>query len=110
MSGRATTAACSSIEIWFQARDDCLRATICDIATLAPGETYQLDANDCVGPDFQGSAWIRSTQVMGIGVDIIGGDVVCLMPTKDSPNNITAQVAMVMMFEILTLIALRKAA
>jgi len=42
------------------------------------------------------------------GLDIIGGDVVCLMPTKDSPNNITAQVAMVMMFEILTLIALRK--
>ncbi|MBK6767960.1 MAG: hypothetical protein IPG72_02800 [Ardenticatenales bacterium] len=77
---------CSSLEIWFKARDDCLRATICDIATLAPGETYQLDANDCVGPDFQGSAWIRSTQVMGIAVDIIGGDV--LMTYVGEPGEI----------------------
>ncbi|MBK6768101.1 MAG: hypothetical protein IPG72_03535 [Ardenticatenales bacterium] len=45
---------CSSLEIWFKARDDCLRATICGIATLAPGETYQLDANDCVGPGLPG--------------------------------------------------------
>ena len=42
------------------------------------------------------------------GFDIIGGDVVCLMPTKDSPNQITAQVAMVMMFELLSLIAARR--
>ena len=41
------------------------------------------------------------------GLDIIGGDVVCLMPTKDNPNQITAQVAMVMMFELITLIAAR---
>ena len=66
---------CSSLEMWFQAQDDCLRAKICDVATLAPGETYQMDANDCVGPDFQGSVWIRSSQVMGIAVDIIGRDV-----------------------------------
>ena len=39
------------------------------------------------------------------GLNIIGGDVVCLMPTKDSPNQITAQMAMVMMFEITCLIA-----
>jgi hypothetical protein len=36
------------------------------------------------------------------------GDVVCLMPTKDSPNQITAQVAMVVMFELVSLIAARK--
>lgn len=41
------------------------------------------------------------------GPDIIGADVVCLMPTKDSPNQITAQVAMVMMFELASLIASR---
>jgi guanidinopropionase len=35
-----------------------------------------------------------------------GGDVICLMPTKDSPNQITAQVAMVVMFEIINLVAL----
>jgi guanidinopropionase len=39
------------------------------------------------------------------GLDIIGGDVVCLMPTKDHANNITAMVAAHLMFEILSLIA-----
>ena len=36
---------------------------------------------------------------------VIGGDVVCLMPTKDSPNNITAMVAASIMFEIISVIA-----
>lgn len=39
------------------------------------------------------------------GFNIIGGDVVCLMPTKDSPNKITAMVTMAVMFEMLSLIA-----
>ena len=37
--------------------------------------------------------------------DVIGGDVVCLMPTKDLPNNITAMVAAHMMYEIVSLVA-----
>ena len=37
--------------------------------------------------------------------NVIGGDVVCLMPTKDSPNNITSMVAASMMFEIISIIA-----
>jgi guanidinopropionase len=39
------------------------------------------------------------------GLDIIGGDVVCLMPTKDNPNQITAMNAMVVMFEMVCLMA-----
>ncbi|OED36332.1 agmatinase [Chromatiales bacterium (ex Bugula neritina AB1)] len=39
------------------------------------------------------------------GLNVIGGDVVCMMPTKDSPNNITAYVATAIMFEIMCLIA-----
>ncbi len=39
------------------------------------------------------------------GANIIGGDVVCLMPTKDSPNQQTALVTMSVMFEIIALIA-----
>ena len=39
------------------------------------------------------------------GKNIIGGDVVCLMPTKDNPNNITSMVASTIMFEIMSLIA-----
>lgn len=39
------------------------------------------------------------------GKNIIGGDVVCLMPTKDSPNNQTSMVASTLLFEIMSLIA-----
>ncbi len=39
------------------------------------------------------------------GKNVIGGDVVCLMPTVDSPNHITSYRSMAVMFEILSLIA-----
>ena len=39
------------------------------------------------------------------GLNIIGGDVVCMMPTKDSPNNITALTASAVMFEMISMIA-----
>ena len=39
------------------------------------------------------------------GMNVIGGDVVCLIPTKDSPNKITSMVAMSIMFEMISLIA-----
>jgi guanidinopropionase len=39
------------------------------------------------------------------GMDVIGGDVVCMIPSKDSPNQITAMTAMALMFEMLSLIA-----
>ncbi len=39
------------------------------------------------------------------GRNVIGGDVVCLMPTVDSPNQITSYRAMAVMFEIINLIA-----
>ncbi|MEM8775715.1 MAG: arginase family protein [Pseudomonadota bacterium] len=39
------------------------------------------------------------------GMNIVGGDVVCMMPTKDNPNQITAHTASAIMFEIICLIA-----
>jgi len=58
-------------------------------------------------PGFGGMSIREATRILqGLrGLNVIGGDVVCLMPTKDSPNQITAQVAMVLMFEIISLIA-----
>ena len=38
-------------------------------------------------------------------VTYIGGDVVCLIPTKDHSNNITAMVAASIMFEIISLVS-----
>lgn len=60
-------------------------------------------------PGFGGMTIREATRVLqGLkGLNIIGADVVCLMPTKDSPNQITAQLAMVMMFELICLIAAR---
>ena len=39
------------------------------------------------------------------GMNIIGGDVVCLMSTKDHPNQITSMVATSVMFEMISMIA-----
>jgi len=39
------------------------------------------------------------------GMNIVGGDVVCMMPTKDSPNQITALTAAAVMFEMIAMIA-----
>ena len=39
------------------------------------------------------------------GMNIIGGDVVCLMPTKDHPNQITSMVATSVMFEMISMIS-----
>lgn len=39
------------------------------------------------------------------GKDVVGGDVVCLMPTRDAPNQITAMVAAAIMQEMVALIA-----
>jgi guanidinopropionase len=76
---------------------DCLDPTIAPaVSNLEPGcEGFKVD------------------QVMKIlqslrGQNVIGGDVVCLMPTKDYPNKITAQVAAAVMFEMISLIADKK--
>jgi guanidinopropionase len=39
------------------------------------------------------------------GLDVVGGDVVCLMPTRDNPGRITALNAAVMLFEEICLVA-----
>ena len=39
------------------------------------------------------------------GLNIVGGDVVCLMPTKDNPNNITSLGAAAIRFEMISMIA-----
>ena len=38
-------------------------------------------------------------------MNIVGGDIVCMMPTKDAPNQITALTATSIMFEMISMIA-----
>ena len=77
--------------------------------------TFDLDSLDAsiapavsnIEPSFTGfsieeaKALIQSVK----NKNVIGGDVVCLMPTKDSSNNITSMVAASIMFEIISVIA-----
>ncbi len=77
---------CTSVELWFKEQDDCLRATVCEIFSLAPGETYQYDAGQCVGPEWQGSAWIRTSEPMAVTIDQIGRDA--LMTYNGTPSQI----------------------
>jgi len=43
------------------------------------------------------------------GLDVIGGDLVCFIPTKDAPNQITAMNSVAVLFELICLIADRLA-
>jgi hypothetical protein len=80
---------CTSVELWFKAQDDCLRPRVCDILTLAPGETHQFDASSCVGPGWVGGAWIRASQPMALAVDHIGSDVLMTYTGQPSELNYT---------------------
>ena len=68
--------------------------------TIAPG-VANLEAG-CRGFDIDQA--VELLQCVR-GRNIIGGDVVCLMPTKDQPNKITSLVAAAVMFEMIALIA-----
>jgi guanidinopropionase len=73
----------------------------CLDTTVAPG-TANLE------PAFRGFNMDEARKLIQSlkGRNIIGGDVACLMPTKDNPNNITSMVAASIMFEIICLISL----
>ncbi|WJY22897.1 arginase family protein [Fontisubflavum oceani] len=73
---------------------DCLDPTIAPgVSNLEPGEKG-FDIDEAV-------ALLRAVR----GMNIIGGDIVCMMPTKDSPNQITALTATAVMFEMISMIA-----
>lgn len=64
--------ACTSIELWFKAQDDCLRAQVCEVMALAPGYSERFSVAGCLPPGFVGSVWIRASQPLGIVVDQVG--------------------------------------
>jgi guanidinopropionase len=73
---------------------DCLDPTIAPgVSNIEPGEKG-FDIDEAVG-------LLHSVR----GLNVVGGDVVCMMPTKDNPNNITALTAMAVMFEMISMIA-----
>ena len=77
--------------------------------------TFDLDSLDCsvapaaanLEPAFRGFSVDEARKLLQSlkGKNVIGGDVACLIPTKDQPNRITAMVAASIMFEIISLIS-----
>ncbi len=95
-------------------------AAACDIirTRLGDGPVYITFDLDCLDPSVAPAVSNLEPGVGGFSIDeanqllrcvrgktVIGGDVVCLMPTKDQPNNITSMVASTVMFEIMALVA-----
>ncbi|MEM0976384.1 MAG: arginase family protein [Pseudomonadota bacterium] len=73
---------------------DCLDPTIAPaVSNIEPGEKG-FDIDEAVG-------LLHAVR----GLNIVGGDIVCMMPTKDSPNQITALTAMAIMFEMISMMA-----
>ena len=81
---------CTSLELWFKAQDDCLRAQVCEVMALAPGYTAQFNAQSCVPPGFVGSVWIRSTQPLGIVVDQLGSNTLMSYNGRAASQNYTS--------------------
>ena len=95
--------------------DDVIKETLDKIGDNPVYITFDLDSLDAsvapavsnIEPGFTGfsvdeaKALIQSVK----NKNVIGGDVVCLMPTKDQKNNITSMVAASIMFEIISVIA-----
>lgn len=51
-------------------------------------------------------AWEALAVLHGLrGLNIVGGDLVCMIPSKDSPNAMTAMTCQALMFEMIALIA-----
>lgn len=73
---------------------DCLDPSVAPaVSNIEAGETgFNMD---------EAVALIRAAR----GMNIVGGDIVCMMPTKDSPNNITAMVGGAIAFEMVSMIA-----
>lgn len=73
---------------------DCLDPTIAPaVANLEAGSVgFNID---------QAIQLIRATR----GMNVIGADIVCMMPTKDNPNQVTAYTAAAIMFELISVIA-----
>ena len=73
---------------------DCLDPTIAPgVSNIEPGEKgFDID---------EAGGLLHAVR----GRNIVGGDIVCMMPTKDNPNQITALTAMAVMFEMISMVA-----
>ena len=67
----------ASVELWFAAQNDCGERKLCGALAIQPGEAlrYAPSNPDCLRLDWQGTAWIRSSQPLAALVEIAGRSV-----------------------------------
>jgi hypothetical protein len=71
----------ATVELWFQAQDDCSGERLCQTLTIGTGETVSIDPvssrMNCVSRDsqWQGNAWLKSDQPLAAVTDIFGRDI-----------------------------------
>jgi hypothetical protein len=75
---------CTSLEIWFQKQQDCLKARVQEVLALCPGEAIAVTPSF---PGFLGSAWIRASQPLGVIVDEYNANGSILMSYRGVPAN-----------------------
>jgi subtilisin-like proprotein convertase family protein len=83
LSIQNTAAECASVEVWLREEGGCMQPKICQMLSLAPGESRTFDPNDCVGPGWRGSAWLRASQPVAVVADTYGRDT--LASTRGLP-------------------------
>ncbi len=78
---------CASVVLAFKQDGERQPDYKCSIFQLSPGETYQFEATDCVGPDWIGSAVLESEQMLALAVDQVGNDTLSTQRgfTGDNP-------------------------
>lgn len=91
---------------------DAMRERVGDNPIYISFDLDSLDPADAPGVSNleAGYAGLRAHEAIRIlhglrGLNVVGADIVCMMPTVDNPNRITALNAMVLMFELLSLVA-----
>lgn len=67
-------ASCASVDVWLSSESECGGARLCSVFTFDPGTTATFAASSCVGPDWRGTAWIRSSEPLAIAVDVVRDD------------------------------------
>ncbi len=65
---------CASIELWVQERGLCRPSRPCKVFNLAQGASLTVGLAECVPADWEGAAWLNSSEPLAVAVDIYGHD------------------------------------
>jgi hypothetical protein len=77
---------CTTVQLRFRQRDDCLRSLIDNVVTLAPGESVPLNVATVIGPGFDGSAQLIASQPLAVVAYTLGNDVLDATTAQPAPS------------------------